>query len=127
LAGNRTAVGKFPTGSDEVSADRLTVDYERRDRLPELPSELATGIGLALVNLGTLGMDRDDRRLTGSCCNSLGNLRAQIRRRQNRRNKPRSNGDDWPSHGDLPQIEISLSVLKLDGTRQQRYACSTIV
>src|SRR4029077_10692933 len=110
LAGNRTPVGKFPAGSGEVSAHGLAVDHERRDRLPELPNELAARVALALVNLSTLGMHRHHRGLTGSGCNGLGNLCVQIRRQQDTRNKSQSDGDDAPSHGDLPLVEISLGI-----------------
>ena len=53
-------VGQLPARAGEVPADRLAVDQQRRNRLAELPDELAVRAGLAVVDLRALGMDGRD-------------------------------------------------------------------
>src|SRR5262245_60806459 len=45
LGGHRAAVGELPGRAGIVAADGLAIDNEGRDRLAELPGELAGGVG----------------------------------------------------------------------------------
>jgi hypothetical protein len=58
--------------------DGFAVEDQRSNRLAELPDELAAAIGLALVDLGTLGVDGHHRHLAGRS-NGIGHLRARER------------------------------------------------
>lgn len=66
LADHRAAVAVLPTRPRVVPADRLAGDKQRRDRLAELPHELPAGIGLALVDLSALRMNRGGDGLPGA-------------------------------------------------------------
>src|SRR5713101_2086677 len=98
LAGHRAAVGQFPTRTCIVPTDGLAVGDQRRNRLAELPDELATAIRLAFVDLGALGVNGQHHRLTGRG-DRIGHLRGQDR--GDRRRQEACNGDDcerWGIH-----------------------------
>ena len=86
LADHRAAVEMLPIRPGIVTSDGFAVEQQRRDRLAERPCELAVAAGLALVDLRTLGMERDNGALP----------RRRDRRRDLRRCRARKDrgGDD---------------------------------
>ena len=57
------AVAVLPIGPGIVATHRRAIEQQRRDRLAELPGELAGGVGLAVVDLGAFGMQRHNTGL----------------------------------------------------------------
>jgi len=107
LAHHRAAVAVLPAWPRVVPANRLAVEKERRDRLAELPRELAARIGLALVDLSPLRMERRDDGLPrrGNGVWPLRGYRACQRRQRDDRNRQQR----CPSmhlHGSPPSSEL---------------------
>jgi hypothetical protein len=86
LASHGAAVRVLPGRTGVMPPDRLVVEYQRCDRLPEDPGELAVVAGFALVDLRAFALEGCD-----SCFSWSRNCRRALApSRQSRNRQPRS-------------------------------------